>query len=126
MTQQDQSGRRSGAKKYRRTAVSTVRRRTVAWPAVRPDGLQQSQKLLERRVVVVAPPIGDIADAGRSVAIANFAEDNTGKMLPVEDSHVSVMPRLPSTTLRMSSRWALIGLMSGRSPGDVSLLISTS
>ena len=40
-------------------------------------GMQQTQKFLERRVVVVAPPIGDIADAGRPVAITDLAEENT-------------------------------------------------
>jgi hypothetical protein len=82
MKQQDQSGRRSGAKKYRRTAVSTVRPRKVPCRGHRRMGLQQTQKFLERRVVVVAPPIGDIADAGRSVAIANFAEENTRQDVP--------------------------------------------
>lgn len=40
-------------------------------------GLQETQKLLQRRVIVVTAPIRDIPHTGRSIAVADLAIDNT-------------------------------------------------
>jgi hypothetical protein len=57
-------------------AVSTVRPTTRCLPTALRDGLAKTQELLERGVIVVAAPIGDIADAGRPNAIADLSEEN--------------------------------------------------
>ena len=39
--------------------------------------LQQGQELLQGGIVIVGTPIGDIANAGRSIAVADLAKDHS-------------------------------------------------